>query len=98
LLPPVPDDGALIVVCCGGAVGKEGPMGAWEPPEKPRLSKNEVHEEEPAPVAPVLVGAGSNELAPFNPITNAPELYKYNPTPSATTIIMMNQILALMIN
>ena len=45
----------------------------------------------------MLVGAGSNALTPFTPLTNAPEVYKYKPMPNATMIIMINQIFALII-
>jgi hypothetical protein len=74
-------------------------MGAWALPDKPRSFQNEFHEEELAaddPVLedPVLEGAGNNVPIPFTPFVNAPELYRYNPMPSATMMIMMNQIFA----
>jgi hypothetical protein len=69
-------------------------VGAWEPPEKPRAFQNELNEEDCASDDPVLEGAGSNALIPFNPFANAPELYRYNPMPNATMMIMTNQIFA----
>jgi hypothetical protein len=53
--------------------------------------------EELAPTECELPGTGSSELKLLTPFVSAPELYRYNPRPSATMIIRMKPIFAPMI-